>query len=199
MALITREALKHKEFQKIFSTKDHKAKRDKNNYFINKNKTLWEYQGGDGGKTGYTMAAGRCLVSTTKRNGMRLIAVSLNARNWFQDNYKLFDYGFENYKPNMVYCKGQKVKDLSLQNASNDLVIITKEELLYPLTDSEKNLINNIVEIEEDLRAPIKKGNKVGTIKTYLNGVLIKNGDLLAGNDVMKLNIIKQLIKSIKD
>ena len=98
MALITREAFKYEKFRDIVAAKSHKANRNENSYFLNKNKTLWEYPGGDGVKIGYTMAAGRCLVSSAMRDGMRLIAVSFQAPNWFNDNYKIKDYGFENFK-----------------------------------------------------------------------------------------------------
>lgn len=199
LALITREALKHKEFQEIFSTKEYRANREKNNYFINKNKTLWEYDGGDGGKTGYTMTSGRCLVSTASRNGLRLIAVSLNARDWFNDNYKLLDYGFENYKPYIVYSKNQKIKSLAIKNGSEDLIVMTDSELFYPLNDGEKNKIKNIVEINKELKAPIEKGDQIGYIKTYLNGLLINNGRLVAKNTVNKISFINKLLKGVEE
>ena len=97
LGIITREAFKSKDFTEIFGSKSYKGSREKNNYYVNKNKTLWDYAGGDGGKTGYTMSSGRCLVSSAARDNMRLIAVSLNAYNWFNDNYRLMDYGFEHY------------------------------------------------------------------------------------------------------
>ena len=60
LAIITREALKYKEFEEIFSAKSYKCDRVTDNYFVNKNKGLWDYEGADGGKTGYTMASGTC-------------------------------------------------------------------------------------------------------------------------------------------
>ena len=61
----------------------------------NLNKMLTLYEGADGGKTGYTGAAGLCLVTTATRDGKRLISVVLNAPKWTDDSTALLDYGFE--------------------------------------------------------------------------------------------------------
>lgn len=197
LALITREAMKNSDFRDIFNCKTYTAQRDKNSYFINKNKTLWEYEGGDGGKTGYTMEAGRCLVSSAKRNGMRLIAVSLNARNWFNDNYQLLDYGFEKYSPYMVYNKNQLIDKIKIPNGYEKLNIVTSKELFYPLKDDEKKEIKVKVSINEDLKAPIERGESVGNIETYLKGVLIRKDPLVARNSVRREGIFQKIIQRI--
>lgn len=195
LALITREALKNKEFEKISQTKSYTANRKSENYFVNKNKTLWEYEGGDGVKIGYTMNSGRCLVSSAQRNGRRLIAVSLNARDWFNDNYKLFDYGFENFKHYLIYDKSQFIKNISIVDGKQNLNVVTKEDFIYPLTEEERSKIRLNAVINKDISAPIKKGDKIGFIETYLSGVLIKKEDLMAGNDVNKMNFIDYLFR----
>ena len=119
LALITREAFKYDIFEEISATKSYTANRDKNEYFLNKNKTLWEYDGGDGVKIGYTSAAGRCLVSSAKRDGMRLIAVALDAPDWFNDNYKLLDLGFDNYKTYTIYSKHYSLPPIEFQVISS--------------------------------------------------------------------------------
>jgi len=196
LALITREALKNKDFKEIFRTKSYIANRDRNNYFVNKNKTLWEYEGGDGGKTGYTMKTGRCLVSTSSRNGFRLIAVSLNAPDWFNDNYKLLDYGFENFKHYLVYDKNQFITKTSVVNGKDDVELVTKKDLIYPLTKDEKESIKINISLKKDIYAPIQKGQILGTIETYLDGKLIKKDNLIAKKDVKKQNLIDKIFKS---
>lgn len=62
--------------------------------FVNKNKTIFQYEGGDGVKIGFTKASGRTLVASACRDGHRVIAVVLNDGNWFQDAYHLMDFGF---------------------------------------------------------------------------------------------------------
>lgn len=62
--------------------------------FVNKNKTVFQYEGGDGVKIGFTKASGRTLVASACRDGHRVIVVVLNDGNWFQDAYHLMDFGF---------------------------------------------------------------------------------------------------------
>jgi D-alanyl-D-alanine carboxypeptidase len=59
---------------------------------------LWQYDGANGVKTGYTKNSGRCLVSAAKRNGMQLIAVVLNHPNMWADSTALLDYGFDSFE-----------------------------------------------------------------------------------------------------
>ena len=99
LAMIAREALKNDVFREIAGTRTYQAERegvDSYKYFYNKNKTVFQYEGATGVKIGYTEAAGRCLVASAKRNGTELIAVVLNDHDWFEDAYRLLDYGFGN-------------------------------------------------------------------------------------------------------
>lgn len=97
MAIIAREAMKDSTFRKIVSTKEWAADREKNEYitFRNKNKTLHQFDGGNGIKTGYTKSSGRTLVASAQRGDKKLICVVMSAPDWFEDAYKLMEYGFE--------------------------------------------------------------------------------------------------------
>src|SRR5699024_2502542 len=108
---------------------------------------LWEYDGGNGVKTGYTIKSGRCLVSSANRQGLNLVAVSLNAGDWFNDNYKLFDYGFENYKLALIYDKDQFIKKIKIDNANKDsLDLVTENALFFPLKEEEIDKVKIHVE-----------------------------------------------------
>ena len=72
-----------------------KAHRRKKQFILIKTIPFGEYEGGNGVKIGYTMKAGRCLVSSATRGVRTLIAIVLNDRNWFEDCYSLLDYGFK--------------------------------------------------------------------------------------------------------
>ena len=72
-----------------------KSVRVGNRCLTNHNKLLWQYPEATGVKTGYTKASGRILVSSAKRNGRSLVAVTINDPNDWQDHKKLFDYGFQ--------------------------------------------------------------------------------------------------------
>ena len=174
LALITKEAFRYFDFKDIVKEKSYLSNREENNYFFNKNKTLWEYEGGDGVKTGYTMKAGRCLVSSASRNNMHLIAISLNARDWFNDNYKLLDYGFNNYKPCLIYDKGQFMKKINVIGGNKDFIdLITEESLFYPLLEDERGRVKISIETSDIIKAPIEKESKIGYIYTYLDGQIV--------------------------
>lgn len=199
LALITKEAFKIPEFSEISSAKNYKGSRKEYNYYINKNKTLWEYKGGDGVKIGYTMDAGRCLVSSAKRNDMRLIAVSLNARNWFNDNYKLFDYGFENFKPYIIFNESQYITNVKIPNGRTEkLPLVTENEFVYPLKEEEKESIKFVINLDEEILAPIEKNKVLGNLEVYLDGVLIKKENLVAKTNMDKKSLLQTIIDKIK-
>ena len=200
LALITAEALKIDKFQDIVSTKVWYANRDKNNIFYNKNKTLWEYEGGDGVKTGYTMKAGRCLVTSATRADTQLIAIVLNDRDWFKDCYKLMDYGFENFKNYVIYEEGQFIKNIAIQNGEKELLhAVAKESFYYPLKEDELDRVKININLPEYLEAPINKGEKLGDITVYLDGQIIHKGSIIAKEEVDQLSVIKRLIRRIRN
>ena len=198
LALITKEALKCNIFREIVKTKTWVANRDKNNYFYNKNKTIWQYEGGDGVKIGYTQNSGRCLVSSATRKGMQLIAVVLNDRNWFNDCYRLFDFGFEKYSPYIVYDKFQFVKCLRVEKGNKDCVpIITKDICILPLSEQEKKKVKVVINLPEKLEAPIAKGDKIGRIDIYLNGDMINSVNLITKYEVKKISVFEKILKGL--
>lgn len=198
LALITKTAFKNKDFEEIAAAKSYRSDRDEYNYYVNKNKTLWEYDGGDGVKIGYTMRAGRCLVSSAKRNNMRLIAVSLNDPNWFNDNYALFDYGFNNYKLYRVYERNQLLKTIDVKNGKKDkVVLVSEKDFLYPLKEEEISLLKVNIQLDESTNAPIDKGQLLGHVEVFLDGKLIRRDNLVAKESVERMNMLERLIRTL--
>lgn len=194
LALITREALKKKEFRDIVKSKVWVSEREINKYFYNKNKTLWQYKGGDGVKTGYTKKAGRCLVASATRNGMQLVAVVLDDYSWFNDCYKLLDYGFNSFKPKVIFNKGQFIRNIEVINGNRIKVpIITNNELIIPIKDNEIENIKIKIELPDKLYAPIEKNKKIGKIRVYLNSELIAVNDLVVKYSVKEKSILIKL------
>lgn len=87
LACIARTAMENDIFRQISATKSWGT-------YTNKNKTVFQYEGGTGIKIGFTEKSGRTLVASASRNGTELIAIVLNDPNWFEDAYALMDYGF---------------------------------------------------------------------------------------------------------
>lgn len=199
LALITREAFSYDEFEKIVGTKTYVSKRDENNYYKNKNKTLWQYQGGDGVKTGYTTKSGRCLVSSAKRNEMRLISIVFKANDWFNDNYKLLDYGFNNFKPYIIYDKNQFMKKLKIEDGSKEYIdFVTRKDLFYPLKKDEIKKVKINILTPDKVNLPIDKDDTIGEIYIYLDNQLINKDNLISKFSIKKLNIFKRLIGKFK-
>ena len=94
LAVIASEAMKRKDFREIVGAKKW-ASEETDRSFVNKNKTVFNYEGGNGVKIGFTKKSGRTLVASAEREGRELIAVVLRDGNWFNDAYSLMDYGFE--------------------------------------------------------------------------------------------------------
>ena len=95
LCAIARAAMQNVIFRKVVGTKNwNGAYRS----YSNKNKMLYNYDGATGVKTGYTMKAGRCLVSSAMRDGMEIVTVVLNEYDMYGKSAALLDYGFENYE-----------------------------------------------------------------------------------------------------
>lgn len=96
MAIIAREAMRNETFRKIVAAKSHRADRQESDYitFYNKNKTVNEFEGGVGVKIGYTKNSGRTLAAAAQRDGKTMICVVMSAPDWFNDAYRLMEYGF---------------------------------------------------------------------------------------------------------
>ena len=94
LAIIGAAAMEREDFRRIVSAESWQSQ-DTGRSYVNKNKTLFQYDGGNGIKIGYTKASGRTLAASAERDGKVLIAVVLNDHNWFEDAYEMLDYGFE--------------------------------------------------------------------------------------------------------
>ena len=151
----------------------------------NKNKLLWNYEGGNGIKTGYTDAAGKCLCAAAKRDGMQLIAVVLDAPDMFNDCTRLLDYGFENYANRTLMSSGEFVGDINVNHGMEDgFSVYTDKDVAYPLTDEEYARVQKKVYIETTVEAPVAKGQLVGTIDIWLDGKRVYSSNLTAPKDI---------------
>lgn len=196
LALITREALLDNDFKKIVSTKRWVSEREGYNTFYNKNKTLAQFKGGDGVKTGYTRASGRCLVTSATRNGMQIICVVLNDPNWFNDCYSLMERAFNKYHPEKVISKNSDIKSFSVNEGKKEKsYMIAKEDIIIPLKEDEKNKVYTVFECNESYEAPIQKGQKLGKAKVYIEDTLIATTELYAKENIGK----RKLMDKIKD
>jgi len=195
LGLIASYALRNKIFSRIVSTKQKKIPWWGRSYcrvLKNKNKLLWQLEGGDGVKTGYTKMAGRCLVASATRDGWQLVSVVLNCGPMWQESKKLLEYGFGTYQPVKYYEKGQFVKTVAVSNGKKERVrIVTDRLLMVPLTGEEKERVQVKEEWVDFLEAPVREGQKAGEVRIELDGKTLMKANLVAQEDIRDKSLLK--------
>lgn len=187
MALFAREAMKDEYFREIVGSQKWNASRDvdKFNFFYNKNKVLYQYEGGNGIKIGYTTAAGRCLVASSQRNGMELIAVVFSAPDWFNDTYKLMDYIYENYEAETLIKAEEPLAAVNIENGEKGHTwLMSDHDIVYPKKIGEDVDVSFKIESDKNISAPIKRGAPAGGITVFYNGEEVGKDELVFREDV---------------
>jgi D-alanyl-D-alanine carboxypeptidase (penicillin-binding protein 5/6) len=183
MALITRYALSKPEFVALVNTRSASFSSNKRSYvFNNKNRLLSEYQGANGVKTGFTGKAGHCFVGAAQRGDMELISVVL-ASGWgkvgkegkWSDTKTLLNYGFSNFKYESLIKSGQVVGDVPVTRSRTTKVSVCYgEDLVLPLSEREKSSVSVKVHLPDNVKAPIKPGDKLGDADVLIEGQVVK-------------------------
>ncbi len=146
----------------------------------NHNKLLWRYPGAVGVKTGYTRAAGRILVSAAERDGRRLVAVTMNAPDDWNDHQKLLDYGFTAFPEQTLLRAGETVTELPLAGGRTDRVPLIAARTLRCALAQEENWSLRL-ETPPFLYAPIAAGDQVGRAVLVLEGAELASVELVCG------------------
>ena len=165
----------------------------------NTNKLVRFYDGCDGGKTGFTNEAGFCLAATAKRGNMRIISVVIGeetSANRFEDVRTMFDYAFANYTVTTIVDKTTPLEEIAKVNGGKqEDVIVYPEKSAYAFTKKgEKGNITLDKRLEK-VKAPIQKGDKIGELVVYKDGVETERISLLAGEDVKAASVMDRLKK----
>ena len=160
LALVAAYAMQNAAFREIVSCKYYEPQGWKN-----KNKMLSAYEGASGIKTGFTTAAGRCLVTSAERNGMTLVSVLLNCPETYERTSELLDGLYENY---------QMVPLLDATQPYDGYAI--KYGFAYPLTKEEMNEIR--IEGTSTMPLPENKGEVAGQVYIYLGNRLLFSQNL---------------------
>lgn len=188
LALISAYAMQNKMFREIVKTQYKTLPwegHEWNRVVKNKNKILWNYEGGNGIKTGFTKEAGRCLAAAAEREGMQLVSVVLCAPDMFNDCMALMDYGFEYFDNSLVVKAGEKIGEIAVKDGmEKSFPVYTEKDVYFPLTQEEAANLKKRVYIEETLTAPVKKGQQVGRIELWLGEDRIQSVALTAPYDI---------------
>lgn len=170
-------------------------------WLVNTNKLLKLYDGVDGLKTGYTKEAGYCLVTTAKRDGQRLVGVVMKesepkTRN--EEMCNLLDYGFNNYKREIIYKKDSVIEKHVVDKMDNLTInVVCKEDIAYIKAKANDQKYTTKIVYKDNL-LPVKKGDIVATLTVLCDGKEITSYNLYSDNDVEKATYFSKLIKTFK-
>lgn len=170
-------------------------------WLVNTNKLLKLYDGVDGLKTGYTKEAGYCLVTTAKRDEQRLVGVVMKesepkTRN--EEMCNLLDYGFNNYKREIIYKKDSVIEKHVVDKMDNLTInVVCKEDIAYIKAKANDQKYTTKIVYKDNL-LPVKKGDIVATLTVLCDGKEITSYNLYSDNDVEKATYFSKLIKTFK-
>lgn len=214
MALIARKALENETFKALVQTVRYKIEptntQPEPRYLKNGNRLLWGTGSGnqiyydgewidimdprvDGVKTGYTTAARQCLVATAAQGGRRVITVVFKSqqKNIYKDTRALIDYGLEAFANRTLAQKGQRMLEADIANGVSPAVTLAAgASLIRTLPASRASAsVESLIDLEDDLDAPIAEGQVLGTQTFLLEGEPLGTVPLVAEHAVEKQSL----------
>ena len=167
----------------------------------NRNKLLWSDNTVDGLKTGYTEAAGYCMVASAKRDGQRLISVILGASSpevRARESQKLITYGMRFYETHSLYDAQERLANVRVWGGEQDYVeLMLESELAVTIARGQAKYIKATMDINTGITAPLSAGDVLGKLIITLDTDVILEQDLVAAEDVLKGGFFKGLVDSV--
>ena len=205
MATIAKELVKHEKVLEFTSVYEDylRENTDKKIWLVNTNKLVRFYDGVDGLKTGYTKEAGYCLTATAKKDGMRVIAVVMGEPDSKTRNAEvssMLDYAFAQYKIDNLLDGSDSIGKYEVDKGKQRTVNVVPQTDVTVLRKKAEKGGNATYEVKmEALTAPLKKGEKVGTLDIKENGKVIRTINLTVDKDIKKANILELYLQYLED
>lgn len=174
--IMTRELMKHDKYYDYASIylENYTHPDGRITQLVNTNKLIRHYKGCIGGKTGYTAKAGFCLSACAQRNGLKVVATVIgcnDSKTRFNQVSKLFDYGFGAYKQQVVYSHDQDMPEqLAVKASPVKSIAVRPERDVAVLCKGGEKLGSVNVNLPQYVKAPIKKGDVVGSVTITTQG-----------------------------
>ncbi len=191
MSMMAKELLKYNDITKFTGSYESYLREDTDKKFwlVNTNKLVRFYDGVDGLKTGFTNEAKYCLTATAKKDNMRVIAVVFGAPTPKERNNevsKMLDYAFNQYQTKPLYKKGDSIEKVKVSKGKSNKVEAVTDEPVSILTHKGEKLdgVTKVITLSKDLKAPVKKGDKVGTLTVMNKGEKMLETPLVAKKDM---------------
>ena len=202
LAVIAKEVMKHKLILK-YSTVWLDSLRNGKTELNNTNKMINKYNGMTGLKTGTTSNAGFCLCATATRDGISFVSVVLGAQTSderFALTQELLDYGFANYKLDYIKIDNSKLKTVKVKNGVDKSITPKCELNKKLLLPKNSDKITYKYSFLDEVKAPVKKGDKLGVITVYSGNKKISSIELKSDKNIKSvtfLYIFKKMFNNI--
>ncbi len=195
MALMAKDLLKYEQITKYTGMYEDYLRQntDKKFWLVNTNKLVKFYPGVDGLKTGYTNEAKYCLTATAKKDDMRVIAVVMGSPTTKERNTQvtqMLDYAFANYETERIYERHQMIDKIPVQKGvSKTVQMATSEPISLLMKKGEKKMkLTTEIKINKQVKMPIEKGERLGTLVVKNNGKMVTESPLVASENVEAAN-----------
>lgn len=190
LAIISVHALENETIAKIFSTYKETlpiTSECQKRVLVNHNKLLKLYRGAIGVKTGFTKKTGRCLVSAAERDGLTLVAVTLNAPDDWRDHMSMLDFGFDNFESVTVAEAGAFSYSLPAAGGERESVTLTNAtELKMTLPKARDDVKFRVDTLHRFEFAPIYKGTELGRVYCSYDDKFFSESALISAKDLQK-------------
>ena len=165
----------------------------------NTNRLIRFYHGANGLKTGSTSKAGFCISATAKRDGMQLIAVIMGSSTRDVRNEaakKLLDYGFSTYS--YVCCLEGDLEPIHVLGGITDTCNLHYGKADFVLPKGSASSVTKSITVPEEISAPVKAGDVIGSVSYLLNGEVLGSVEVTAADDVPKISYLGFLSRIVK-
>jgi len=193
----------HPEFYKWFAIKEFTWDRTGGDPITqgNRNPLLYKNSGADGIKTGYLAVEKYSLASSINRKGRRLIAVASGFEtksSRSRESSKLLTYGLTNFDLVEINKSNETIEKIDVWlGKESQVAVYVNQDIYKTIKKAKKKLLKVAIKFEGPLEAPIKKDDIVGKLRVIYNEELIGEYDLLALNEVKRVNMFSRLMKSL--
>ncbi len=196
LSIIARETVnKHRDFYPIYAEREFTYNGITQ---TNRNSLLFRDRNVDGLKTGWTDAAGYCLVASAERDGMRLISVVMGTASTEAraiETQKLFTYGFRYFETHQLYNEGQVLTNVPVWSGEQSAVDLgVTEDVFVTIPRGQGENLTAAIEVEEAVSAPLVEGEIMGVVNVTLDNDLIYRGDVVAMQGVEQGSLFKRFI-----
>lgn len=203
MAKLMSYAMANKDFAQLTALKNAKVEFISPENMVvsysNHNRLLSLYKYCNGGKTGFTKKSGRCLVTSAEKDGVKLIAVTLNAPDDWNDHINMYNYGFSKLQAVTNVDKNFSVTVSVVGGAKNRITVKPVKAVEYIKEKDDNTDITKKVIMDSFLYAPLEKGEVVGTIEYYLGNKQLCKIPLVTNEQIEYKPQDKGLFEKISD